>query len=95
MCKRGTETMVALCRPKLISGQFDDDDVPVDACMAPLVQLLNDRGVRTFGCCCGHGEEEGFISLEDDKGCVRWILLEKCDVQAEPAPPGQPPAAEE
>ena len=74
--------MVALCRPKLISGRFDDDDevVPVDACIAPLVQSLNDHSVRTFGSCCGHGKEPGFISFEDAEGFVRYISLEKCEI---------------
>lgn len=79
MCERGKTKRVTLCRPKLISGRFDDDDteLPVDECIAPLVQLLNDHGVRTFGCCCGHGKKLGFISFEDSEGFVRYMALEK------------------
>lgn len=29
--------------------------VPVDACIADEIQDLNDRGIVTLGCCCGHG----------------------------------------
>lgn len=81
MCQRGKHKLVKLCQPKLISGRFDDDDevVPVDECIAPLVQSLNDRGVRTFGSCCGHGKGPGFISFEDAEGFVQYISLEKCD----------------
>ena len=28
----------------------------VDACIADQVQMLISRGVKTFGCCCGHGK---------------------------------------
>ena len=75
MCKWGTDVMVTLCRPKLVSGRLV---VPVDECIAPLVQLLNDRGVRTTGCCCGHGKGPGFISFEDAEGFSREIPLETC-----------------
>lgn len=35
----------------------------VDACIAPLVQMLNDYGIETLGCCCGHGKEDGERSI--------------------------------
>jgi len=69
----GHDVMVTLCRPKLVSGRLV---VPVDGCIAPLVQLLNDHGVRTTGCCCGHGKGPGFISFEDAEGFSREIPLE-------------------
>ncbi|MGD7046962.1 hypothetical protein ACQCU9_01930 [Rossellomorea marisflavi] len=31
-------------------------EVPVDECIADEIQRLNDSGVITYGCCCGHGE---------------------------------------
>ena len=77
MCKWGTEVMVTLCRPKLISGRLV---VPVDECIAPLVQLLNDHGVRTIGCCCGHGKGPGYINFEDAEGFAQEIPLETCDI---------------
>jgi len=30
--------------------------VKVDACIADEIQWLNDSGIITLGCCCGHGE---------------------------------------
>jgi hypothetical protein len=30
--------------------------IPVDACIADEIQVLNNKGVITLGCCCGHGE---------------------------------------
>lgn len=29
--------------------------IPVDSCIAEEIQMLNDIGVITYGCCCGHG----------------------------------------
>ena len=49
MCKWGTDRNVNLCVPTPIK---------VDACIAPLVQMLNDYGVQTIASCCGHGKTE-------------------------------------
>lgn len=61
-----------LNRPRPVSGRVV---VPVDSCIAPLVQLLQDHGVRTVGCCCGHGKAPGFVSFEDGDGIIREIPL--------------------
>ena len=34
----------------------DKEVTKVDACIAPLVQMLNDYGIETIACCCGHGK---------------------------------------
>lgn len=36
----------------------------VDPCIAPLVQALNNGGMRTTSSCCGHGQRPGTITLE-------------------------------
>ncbi len=38
---------------------------PVDKCLAPIVNLLNQLGVLTASCCCGHGVSSGSIILHD------------------------------
>ena len=53
MCKWGTDKEVTLIKPKLFSGR---KRIKVDACIAPLVQMLNDYGIETIACCCGHGK---------------------------------------
>ena len=53
MCKWGTDKEVALVKPKLFSKRTK---IKVDACLAPLVQMLNDYGIETIACCCGHGK---------------------------------------
>jgi len=37
----------------------------IDACLAPLIQTLNDFGVRTIASCCGHGKTKySYIRLD-------------------------------
>ena len=56
-------TTVKLCQPREHSKRTE---ISVDKCIAPLVQMLNDYGVRTMGACCGHGTNEGGIFFEQD-----------------------------
>lgn len=51
MCKWGTDKDVFLMKVKPFSGRRE---IKVDACIAPLVQMLNDYGIETIACCCGH-----------------------------------------
>jgi len=53
MCKWGTDKDVLLMKQKLFSGRIE---TKVDACIAPLVQMLNNYGIETIACCCGHGK---------------------------------------
>lgn len=53
MCKWGTDKEIKLCSLMPISKR---EKIKVDACMAPLVQMLNDYGIKTLACCCGHGK---------------------------------------
>ena len=53
MCKRGKDKPVKLCRPTAYSVK---NEVKVDACLQKLVQVLNDYGIETIACCCGHGK---------------------------------------
>lgn len=44
----------------------DDAGVPcfrLDRCIAPAIEALWAAGIRTRGCCCGHGSGHGVISL--------------------------------
>lgn len=40
--------------------------VPVDECLADEVEELWSKGIRTTGCCCGHGVMLGFIEVVDE-----------------------------
>ena len=37
----------------------------IDWCIHQIVAALNAGGVETFASCCGHGEQDGNIILED------------------------------
>jgi len=52
MCKLGSDTGVTLYK----SRENGMKTVKVDSCIAPLVQMLNDYGIQTIACCCGHGK---------------------------------------
>jgi len=63
MCKQGTTKEVSLCIPNLC----DKKTVQVDACIAPIIQALNDTKIETLFSCCGHGRELGYITLRDGR----------------------------
>lgn len=69
MCRWGTDASIRLNRPRPVSGRTE---ILVDACIAPLIQALNDAGVHTVGCCCGHGKAPGEVLIE--QGGLRVIL---------------------
>lgn len=72
MCKHGTEIPVRVNIPAHLSstGSARWDVKPVDACIAPIVRTLNEGGILTSGCCCGHGKSEGSILLQDGRELI-------------------------
>lgn len=39
-------------------------DISCDKCLASEIRMLNDMGIRTIGCCCGHGTDTGYIQVD-------------------------------
>lgn len=72
MCKWGTSSEVALCKPNDVSGRRV---VKVDRCIAPIVQALNDAGIATVASCCGHGRANGSIVLADGRELIIHMKL--------------------
>lgn len=72
MCKWGTETLLYVPIPAELShtGEFHWDYKAVDSCIADIVQALNDAGLYTASCCCGHGKADGQIFLHDGRALV-------------------------
>ncbi len=62
---------VTLCRPREISKRTT---VEVDDEISQMVQLLNDFGVHTLGCCSGHGKTNGSIIYEQNGKNFEIIL---------------------
>lgn len=48
----------------------------IDPCIHQIVAALNAGGIRTMASCCGHGQQDGRIDLEDGR-----TLLIKTGVQ--------------
>lgn len=69
MCKYGDTVTLRVPIPACLShtGKFRWDDKPIDRCLAPLIQALNDAGIHTANCCCGHGKTDGSILLHDGR----------------------------
>jgi hypothetical protein len=63
MCKWGTNTEVTLFEPRTNGMKT----AKVDSCIAPIVQALNDAGIKTIASCCGHNNRPGNIILDDGR----------------------------
>ena len=74
MCKHGQEKIVYVKVPFDLSAEGKDIYKPkkIDACIADIVQALQDGGMDMRGCCCGHDKTLGNIHLQD--GRVLLIL---------------------
>lgn len=44
-------------------------DILIDACLVDEVKELWNHGIKTTGCCCGHGFMLGFIGVTED--CIK------------------------
>lgn len=66
MCIHGTLTYVNVINPKQSKPQ-----IPVDSCIAEEIQYLNNKGVVTLGCCCGHGLAGQIAEWENNFG--KWL----------------------
>jgi hypothetical protein len=69
MCKWGNTVNLNVPIPAQDShtSEFRWASKPIDRCIAPIVQALNDSGIYTRSCCCGHGEQDGTILLHDGR----------------------------
>lgn len=64
MCKWGTYKTVRLCKPKEVSKRTE---IPVDACIADIIQALNNMNIETITSCCSHFKGLGEIVLADGR----------------------------
>ena len=53
----------------------------VDACLVPALTVLWAAGIKTTGCCCGHGSGSGVIGLVTDYDGSRLHLTEALPYQ--------------
>lgn len=52
------------------TGQAREKQAGIDACIAPIVKALNDAGLLTVACCCGHSHRPGSIILADGREVI-------------------------
>lgn len=58
--------------PWLCKFPWEDDSmkerkiVSIDKCLLPEILKLWEMGIKTTGCCCGHGRTEPFIGVDFD-----------------------------
>lgn len=101
MCEHGTTVPLMVVIPARLShtGEARLDMKAVDACIAPIVKVLNDAGVPTVSSCCGHGKGPGNIALADGRELLIMRTNEDArspdylwpDIHGEPAPPSPEP----
>lgn len=67
MCEWGNTVNLKVPIPANLShtGEFRWDIKSIDSCLADIIQALNDVGIYTAGCCCGHGKDDGYLVLHD------------------------------
>lgn len=53
-----------------------NDSRRIDPCMREAVRCLNDHGVKTLACCCGHGKYNMTIVIDAGRGIGRVVPLE-------------------
>lgn len=67
MCEWGTHIRLRVpIRSDLAhDGKFSWAERQIDACIAPLVERLNESGLLTANACCGHGKMQPEIIMHD------------------------------
>ena len=83
MCRWGTTRNVRVRIPADLShtGKVRWKNVPIDLCIADIVEALQNGGIDMRGSCCGHEREDGYIYLQD--GRTLKICREKEDFEYE------------
>ena len=72
MCKHGdtVDVMVTIAADLSHSGVQGPCVMPIDRCIASIVQALQDAGIVMRHSCCGHGDSLGQIELDDGRRLV-------------------------
>lgn len=72
MCQWGDSVKLVVPIPAELSHTscFRWGIKPIDSCISPIVQALNEAGIHTASSCCGHGKEDGSILLHDGRELI-------------------------
>ena len=73
MCKKGDTTLLEITT---LAGDYRGKEKKgkkqIDKCLAPLVKMLNEYGIKTCDCCCGHGKLKN-----------SWIMIDPRNIHFE------------
>jgi len=47
----------------------------IDKCLRKLIRFLQDSGIETVGCCCGHGKYPTTILIKHFSGSGVWDIM--------------------
>lgn len=74
MCKWGTVEKVkcTIIAGLSYTGKQREKLVKVDKCIAHIVRALSEAGIKMTSSCCGHGEKDGQIML--DEGLLLTVI---------------------
>ena len=64
---------------KIVCKDIEEFNFRVDNCMQNLIWVLNNRGVMTCGCCCGHGRYPMTIVYVSPNGKF-WDLMSGVEI---------------
>lgn len=72
MCQHGNNTKCLVNISAYLShtGKARWEYKNIDSCLAPIINALNNAGILTANCCCGHGKGDGSIILTDGRELV-------------------------
>lgn len=66
MCEHGTSVILPTPDWLWSARAVPENGICIDSCIADRVADAWDRGVRTLGSCCGHGNEQPNVVLTED-----------------------------
>jgi hypothetical protein len=70
MCHSTSNVRVTIPSDLNCSGDAQRKEVPIDACIAPIVDALQRAKIDMRGSCCGHGRCDGHIQLADGRALL-------------------------
>ena len=70
MCNETREINVKVPADLSHTGKPVWKNVPIDACIADIVEAMQSAGIDMRASCCGHGKKTGIICLQDGRALV-------------------------
>lgn len=57
--------------------EIDNRQIRIDKCMANIILFLNEKGIKTLACCCGHNIYIPSIVIQENNNTIREIFSGK------------------